>query len=263
MKVFASGRRRWLTFALLTFHGTAACGDPMPWQNVPMQQRIDRLVAKCRAIPADRYWTGLIFNPKDLQTGYERSRCFQDLAVHLRDRQWCPLARERTSWFFDGSGISPTVCRHKVDTQVQKDISSARRIRRPQQVTRLQLWRNGNGKDIDVHVWTSGGSGRGLWLTLSLIGVDGRQRILARQPQPMGDEATELTLFVPMHDMQRAFDGQPPDQAVTIQATLQRLIDDIDTMAIHRHAARIPLSSSARTRAVLSTLERKPSEPVR
>jgi hypothetical protein len=59
--------------AIIMLTHAACAGD--------LQQEASRLRARCAAIPADRYSTGLIGNPSGYETLFERSACVQQLAV--------------------------------------------------------------------------------------------------------------------------------------------------------------------------------------
>ncbi|MDN5781744.1 MAG: hypothetical protein L0H23_06945, partial [Luteimonas sp.] len=46
-------------------------------------------VAQCHGIDAGEYFTGLVFNPPGMQTGYKRSSCFNRVARTYRDATLC------------------------------------------------------------------------------------------------------------------------------------------------------------------------------
>lgn len=244
-------------FALAIIVFTAAAS------NADVQQEASRLRARCAAIPADRYSTGLIFNPSGYQTSYERSVCFQNHAVELRDITLCSQVRERTSWFFDGSGISPAVCSRKVAEQIRHDANDAVRLRKLQRLNAIALTRDGNGRDLDAHIQTSGGAVASYWLTLSVRGDDGVERNLRSDRQSMDDQPGELMLFIPLPSLIQALAGHPLDRAITLRATLELVPANLDDQAVYSHLPRNTIRSVVETRFVPSALEREPLTQVR
>ncbi len=89
---------------------------------------------------------------------FERSRCFQDLAVAERDPLLCDGVVERKSWFFDGSAISEGSCRKLVAQRVDKDRQdfAGKDFSRLHRLRSIGLARNGNGRDFDFSVRTEG-----------------------------------------------------------------------------------------------------------
>ena len=223
-----------------------------------LQQEASRLRARCAAIPADRYSTGLIFNPSGYETSYERSACVQRLAVELRDSRLCSQARERTSWFFDGSGISPAVCDRKVAAQTRQDATDAVRLRKLHKLNAIALTRAGNGKDIDAHIQTSGGVVAAYQLTLAVLGEDGVPRNLRSERQPMDDQPGRLVLLIPLRSLIQALPGHALDRPITLRATLELVPASLDEQAVYSHLPRNGLKSVAEMHFVLSMLEREP-----
>lgn len=117
-----------------------------------------RRLARCMAIPAKEYSTGLIFNPSGYQTMYHRSRCLQDLAVDERDRAVCDEVRERKSLLFDGSGVSPAHCRDLVAARMAADRKNLEALDTGaiQRIETIAIERDGNGRDFDLVVTTRG-----------------------------------------------------------------------------------------------------------
>ena len=64
----------------------------------------------CEKIPPKIYRTGLLFNGGGMETFYERSMCYYMLAVKTKNREYCAKIKERKSFFFDGSGVTPKAC---------------------------------------------------------------------------------------------------------------------------------------------------------
>ena len=136
-------------------------------------------IARCQAIDKKSYSTGMIFNPKGQVTMFERSRCFQELAIAERDPALCGRVVERKSWFFDGSAISDVSCQKLVTLRMEndrqnfasKDFSLLHRLRS------VAFARNGNGKDFDFELKTEGAMSGGYELELSVSRAGGGKDI--------------------------------------------------------------------------------------
>ena len=109
-------------------------------------------------IPEHEYSTGLLFNPVGYKTYFHRSECIQRLAIDERDLALCDQARERKSWFFDGSAISPGACRMAVDMKLDEERAELEQFlqAQPYRIESVTIRRNGNGKDYDVLLDASG-----------------------------------------------------------------------------------------------------------
>lgn len=127
-----------------------------------------RRLARCMAIPANEYSTGLLFNPSGYQTMYHRSQCLQDLAVDERDRALCDEVRERRSLLFDGSGVSPAHCRDLVAARMAADTKDLEALDAGaiHRIETLAIERDGNGRDFDLVVTTSGSLSTGYELRI-------------------------------------------------------------------------------------------------
>ena len=211
-------------------------------------------VARCASIPADRYQTGLFFNPDGMQTYYDRSRCFDDLAVELRDASLCDRVLERHAWWLDGSQVSPGACRRRVADQEHRDIEAARRLQPPQRLRQLVVERDNNGRDFSVRARTSGGDGRSLRLTLAVVDPGGHEHVIHADAQPMDDRPGEIRVFVPADRL--AASGVPAGQPVRLRGSLERVLAGPDDRAIYRHAPAMPLRSVAETTFVPASLRR-------
>lgn len=216
--------------------------------------------SRCASIPDDRYQTGLLFNPDGMQTYYDRARCFQELAVVLRDPRLCARVVQRRSWFLDGSAISPGACRKRVAEQVRRDIAAAGRLQAPQRLRDVVVERDNNGHDFSVRVRTTGGDGMSLRLTLAIVDASGRERLLQSGPQSMTRDPEEVSVFIPAPLLARA-SGASMDQPVRLRATLERELASPDDRAIHAHAPGMPLRSSVETVFVPAALERVVMRP--
>ncbi len=143
-------------------------------------ERKQQSIERCQAIDEKAYRTGMIFNPKGQVTMFERSRCFQKLAVEERDPLLCGKVVEKKSWFFDGSAISEVSCRNLVARRIEmdaqesalKDFSLLHRLRS------AAFARNGNGKDFNFELKTEGSMSGAYELALLFSPASGGETVL-------------------------------------------------------------------------------------
>lgn len=191
-----------------------------------------RAVARCESIAPDRGQTAMIFNPRDRQTVWERSECFQALAATLRDGRHCEFAVERESRLFDGTGVSPIACRRALDARRASDRDEAARIPSPQRVVDASIVRNGNGRDVDLTVRTTGGYAHRYTLRAALVGPDGDLRPLLSIPQPLGPTESTLVHLVPGDRYAAALAGPPAPSAKALRVELALAATTLDERAI-------------------------------
>jgi hypothetical protein len=127
-------------------------------QADPFTEQKRQKIEHCQAIDENAYSTGMIFNPKGQVTMFERSRCFQELAVAERDAALCDKVVERKSWFFDGSAISQKSCLTRVSQRIEKDAQdfASKDFSLLHRLRSVAFARNGNGKDYDFELETEG-----------------------------------------------------------------------------------------------------------
>lgn len=124
-------------------------------------------VKECQDIDPGEYSTGLLFNSPGGKTYFARSSCLQAAARKFRDPTLCEEVRERESLFFDGSAISRESCERLVQEAArQTPVAVIRDLYRPAAV---EYFRNGNGRDIDVHIAFSGTYRHRYALTVSMV----------------------------------------------------------------------------------------------
>ena len=111
-------------------------------------------VERCRSIAPDAYTTGLLFNPPGMKTSYKRSSCLFGLARKYRDASLCEEVRERKSLFFDGSALTRENCEQNVREAMARRPPVV--IADVKQLADVRWFRNGNGRDFDVHVGRPG-----------------------------------------------------------------------------------------------------------
>lgn len=225
----------------------------LPASADPLQEQAARRRAACEAIEPRQGQTGMVFNPPELQTVYDRSACYQSLALLLRDKSLCRLAVERRSWIFDGSGISPDACAAAVRAQVLRDAQDAG-AQREQHVTVVEVVRNGNGRDYDVLVGTSGGSPVPHRLTVALAVGDGGERVVHSDRQPLGADGAQLRILLRGATVEQALAGAA-GHSVQVTARLDLQADTLEQRAVLAHR-RQPRMAAARSCVVLPAATR-------
>lgn len=169
-------------------------------------------VERCRRMDPVEYSTGLLFNPPGNKTLFRRSSCLQGLAVRYADAALCEEVRERKSLFFDGSAISRASCEQRV-REAARDAPVVV-IRDIHRLDRVGWFRNGNGRDIDVRVGTSGSYRHKYEITVSMLGASGaNSQALHRNDYWRGTDAG--TLWILLREAQvaaaaKALALQPP-----------------------------------------------------
>lgn len=183
-------------------------------------------IARCEAIPWSDYQSWMIFNPSDLQTLYRRSQGLQKLAVSVRDITLCNRVRERKAMFLDGSGISAQRCRSLVNAQITRDSEAAQQLGELHRLRQLRLARNGNGRDIDIHMVTRGDTYNRYRLTLVLHEQQGKLiGTLYDKVQTLGQGEGEVVLFIPQSELLQLIGTPGVAREYEIVATLQPELD--------------------------------------
>ncbi|QOW25519.1 hypothetical protein [Lysobacter sp. H23M47] len=160
-------------------------------------------LAQCQGIDADEYFTGLVFNPPGMQTGFARSSCFNRLALNYRDATLCVEVRERESMFFNGSALSRPACERRIRDAAAGDprvvIADIRRL------AGMQWYRNGNGRDFDVHVRSAGSYAHRYALRLAMLDEKGaRTQTLWDREYGYRAEDNERTVLIRSEDLDAA-----------------------------------------------------------
>jgi hypothetical protein len=88
-----------------------------------------KALKECQEMDEDEYVTGLLFNGPGMQTYYNRSYCFLELAVKERVTSLCQQVKERQALILDGSGVSSKTCEKRVNEVINSDKKSANLIR--------------------------------------------------------------------------------------------------------------------------------------
>lgn len=160
-------------------------------------------VERCRSIDPEEYSTALLFNPPGMKTLYQRSSCLFSLARKYRDASLCAEVRERKSLFFDGSALTRESCEREVREAIAGDppvvVADVKRL------ADVRWFRNGNGRDFDVHVLASGSFPHRYGLTVLMFDEAGAaSRVLWRDTHGMRAEDQRLRVRIPEADMAAA-----------------------------------------------------------
>ena len=214
-------------------------------------------VERCQRMDPGAYRTALLFNPPGMKTLYERSSCLQQLAEKYVDATLCAEVRERRSLFFDGSAISRGACLTRVEAKA--DAAPAVVIHdlyRPQGVA---WFRNGNGRDTDVHVTFAGSYRHGYLLSLSMLDETGaRSEVLHSSEYSLGPSTREIRILVRQEAIGTAAAGLglPPPYRFRVAAA----IDDPSLAELEQFAAMTPAQRRNSVDQVLdpARLERDP-----
>src|SRR5258706_2004133 len=201
-----------------------------------LDRQTRRAREECEAIPASRYVTGLIGSGHGSQTYFDRSVCFLRLAVLIRASELCEQVIERKSVLFDGSDFTRSRCLHDVGKVIDQDISMARRLGARQRIDRIDLRQNGNGRDYDVVIATSGGAPGSYRLAISLIDKTGAERTLHANPQqPMGTDSGSLNILVRRSSVDDAMGGELSRDEAMVRISLELTARTLDNRAVYSH----------------------------
>ena len=112
-----------------------------------------------------------------------------------RDATLCAQVRERKSLFFHGSSLSPGRCERRVREAIAGDphvvIADIHRL------VGMQWFRDGNGRDVDVHVRFSGSYAHRYALTLVMLDQEGaRTQTLWHREYGIRAQDKELALLI-------------------------------------------------------------------
>jgi hypothetical protein len=204
---------------LLLLLATAAAADAV-------RNEKQSSLARCASISWSDYQTGMIFNSPNMQTVYKRSQCLQQLAVSERDNSICNNVRERKSLLFDGSGISPERCRELVQKRITSDIAAAQQVGEIHKLQQVIFARNGNGRDIDIHVSTKGDYSGKYQLTVDIFNADGMSiGHIYDAIQMLGLGGGEIVQFIKLSVVQELLGSQQMHSEYKVVTTLRPRVD--------------------------------------
>ncbi|MGY0559251.1 hypothetical protein ACW7G2_00800 [Luteimonas sp. A277] len=190
-------------------------------------------VERCRRIDPAEYSTGMLFNPPGMKTTYKRSTCLYSLAREYRDESLCEEVRERKSLFFDGSAITRENCEQRVREVMAGDpevvIADVKRL------ADVRWFRNGNGRDFDVHVRTSGSYAHRYELTVLMLDKAGAPgQVLWRNEYGRRAVDQRLQVRIPEPDMAAAAAAlglQPPYRFRVTFALVEPTLAEVEQFA--------------------------------
>jgi hypothetical protein len=209
------------------------------WSNLISRDDLARSnnitgVETCREMSRASFQTWLIFNPKGRQTYYLRSECFQQMAVRDRNDGYCNEVAERKSLYFNGTAISPEVCRDAVRTQMQKDLAERVRPEAIHRIEKVTVTPMSGGDTADVRISTAGALSGAYRLSLSLHDAEGRfLGPLATLETRLGAGPTDsLSVMIYRRDARRiAGPHYRAGERYLLTATLELLRDDAGQLA--------------------------------
>ena len=78
-------------------------------------------VDTCKDISPDAVSSFLFFNPPGYKVLYDRSSCYNSLALSTLDEGYCDQVREKKSLLLDGSALTPQACRARVQERLRQN----------------------------------------------------------------------------------------------------------------------------------------------
>jgi hypothetical protein len=223
------------TLAAVAFGGVAALIGLVDVDSAHAA-RYDQLraaaVARCRAIDAAEYQTGLLFNPDGYRSYYVRSECFQTTAILFRDDALCAEVSRRVSLLFSSWGYSQARCRELVAEGVAADRTTLgemkqRYVRVGVVLRDVRVERNGNGRDFDVIPSFAGEYGHGHVLTLEVLPPEpGQPAVVLHASGYYVDGRSRLRVFLRQDDVRQRLPGLVLDHPYPMRATLTLDVGD-------------------------------------
>ncbi len=179
------------------------------------RERLAAAKARCETIPARKSHTALWFNPEGYRSYYERSMCYQELALHFRQPQFCQRVRQRRSLFGSSWGYSEQQCGKLVRQAISQDAASIEKLRdiyihNPVQLIGVKLRQDGNGRDLDVLPVFSAGARQAYRFSVFIVDARGQRHRLIEQAFSLGQAKPSIVLFVKRGKVMRAAPGFSP-----------------------------------------------------
>ncbi len=182
-----------------------------------------REVGKCAEIKPGAYRSGLIMNPDGYRSYYERSACFQGLAVRLRDIALCDQVRRRWSLFGSSWGYSRKNCEKLVEEGLAKDRAHVAELRQkynsgPVRLTDFRVVQNGNGRDYDIIPKFSAGLAHGYHLEFRIV-HEGNRFLLSESGFHL-DGRNNIRMFEYRKDIEQRFPAFQPGSSYVVEGKL-------------------------------------------
>ena len=187
-------------------------------------QRKTAATQHCETINPSESQTGLAFNPDGYRSYYVQSECLQNAAVQFRDASLCDRVRRRFSPLWSSWGISTAQCRKLVAQGTAADraeieTDKQRYFASPPQLKKLQILRNGNGRDFDILPEFTAGYPHGYTLTFEILGVRDRPILLHSDGYYL-DQKSNLRIFVRQSEVRARFPEFQLNHPYTVRATV-------------------------------------------
>lgn len=178
-------------------------------------ERLAGAKARCEAIPRTKSHTGLWFNPRGYRSYFERSMCYQGLALNFRQPALCRKVRQRHSLFGSSWGYSRQNCSKLVREAITQDAASIEKLRdayrhNPVQLIEVTVRQDGNGRDIDVLPVFSAGTRQTYRFSAFIVDARGKRHRLVEQTFRLGQAKPSIVLFVKREQVIRAVPGFGP-----------------------------------------------------
>jgi len=175
------------------------------------QEQLERALSNCEKTPAFKSRSGLFFNPQGYQAYWERSACYQKLAIKFRQSSYCKKVFQRYTIFSSSSGYSRQNCKQQVAEEREKDeaylLSLKNKFARgPAILVDLDIIKNGNSKDYDVIPLFTSGYKSSYEMTFSLIDQHATRYDIDKTSFVLGEEKPKIRWFIP----RKIFDDAMP-----------------------------------------------------
>ena len=189
------------------------------------QEQLERMVANCEQIPAFKSHSGLVLNPEGYQAYWERSACYQKLAIRFRKSSYCEKVFQRYALFSSSWGYSKKTCKKRVAEEREKDKAYLLSLRdqfarTPVILVDLDIIKNGNGKDFDVIPLFTWGYKSSYEMTLSLIDEQAERYDIAKTSFLLGEDRPDIRWFIRRQMFEDAMPGFDDKEQYIVESRL-------------------------------------------
>lgn len=194
------------------------------YSNISFEQK----VINCNSIPKNKLQTFLYGNHPGVQTYYERSFCFEQLAINERKLELCDYVKEHKAkaLFLDGSDISKESCQKSVKEKIQNDKNDSKYYSGRQNIDQAFFTLDGNGKDYDFIIKTSGDKARPYKLTLELFDNEQILGTLYSGNNTFTPPTNTFRIYIKKTDLLNILKGIPLDKVYKAKLSLKLNLND-------------------------------------
>jgi len=192
------------------------------YNPIPFEQKM----INCKSIPKYKLQTNLYGSPPGLQTYYERSVCFYQLAINERKPEICDYVKEHKALFLDGSYYTKEYCQKSVKEQVQNDKNDAKHYSGRQNIDQAFFTLSGNGKEYEFIIKTSGDKARPYQLTLELFDNEQNLGTLYSTSSTFTPPVDTFVIDIKETDLLNILKGKPIDKAYKAKLSLKLSLKD-------------------------------------